>query len=259
MDYTDVTYFYSKLENNTDAVYPNGWDGWYFDLFKEPVHVLDSSGRDIIAEPDTVYIVPPMTPMYFKYEHIKSFVHTCILFQAERHMVDRFNIPYRTPVKIHNMPELERLLYSLEEYNISHTKFRREALSAQVFLILNFLYTEINDYEKNYKVKSGEDLRSLRNTIMNSLAFPWSVEVMASRANMSRSAFIRQYKKLYNKTPIADLYDMRFRKAKMLLETGYSIPWVLNSCCFKSYQHFSRFFKERAGISPSEYKKNCGK
>ena len=124
-----------------------------------------------------------------------------------------------------------------------------------MMLILTFLHDEVHPPEKMYEVKAGDDLHSLRNTIMNSTATPWTVESMAKRANMSVSTFQRQYKKLYGKTPIADLYDMRFRKAKLLLETGYSIPWILNSCCFKSYQHFLNFFKKRAGITPTEYRK----
>lgn len=249
-------YFYFKLENRTDTHYPDGWHGWYMDYFKEFVHVLDNDGNDTIAEPDTVYLVPPDTPMYFTYEKVKSFIHTAWLFDADTKFMETLKIPYRTPIKIKHISEFERLLFEMQERQLSSSPLAQLEQDLYLILILTFIHDEVYPTEKMYDVKSGDDLQSLRNTIMNSLATPWTIESMARRANMSISTFQRQYKKLYGKTPIADLYDMRFRKAKLLLETGYSIPWILNSCCFKSYQHFSRFFKERAGISPAEYKKS---
>ena len=249
-----VAYFYSKMEVQTDTEYPDGWYGWYIDYFKSPVHVLDDNENDIIAEEGTVYLVPPDTRMYFKYKKVKSFVHTCLLFEADRRFIDSLGIPYRTPIKIKNSGDFERLLYDLQERQVSQSKFSERAQDLYFELILLFIHDEIYDYEKNYVVRSGDDLQSLRNTVMNSLAFPWTVENMANNANMSVSTFQRKYKQLYGITPIADLYNMRFEKSKMLLDTGYSIPYVLNSCCFKSFQHFSRFFKEREGITPSEYR-----
>lgn len=255
MNVTKDAYFYFKLENELDAVYPNGWHGWYMDYFKEYVHVADHNGNDIIAEPDTVYLVPPNVPMYFRYENVKNFIHTAWLFFSDREFMDSLRIPYRTPIKIRRQSEFEQLLFAMQEHQLSDSKFSRLEQDLYLTLILLFIHDEIYPYNKLYDVKSGDDLQSLRNTIMSSLATPWTVQSMAQRANMSISTFQRQYKKLYGKTPVADLYDMRFRKAKLLLETGYSIPYILNSCCFKSFQHFSCFFKKRAGIPPSEYKK----
>lgn len=256
MNVHKLAYFYSKREVETDADYPNGWHGWYMDYFKENVHVLDNSDRDIIAEKGSIYIVPPNTKMYFQYGNISSFIHTCWLFDAEIEYMDSLDIPYRTPIKIHNADDFERLLYEMQERQVTQSKFSQQEQNLYLELILLFIHNNIHNYQKDYIVKSGDDLQTLRNTIMNSLAFPWNIEYMASSVNMSTSTFQRKYKQLYGKTPISDLYDMRFIKAKRLLDTGYSIPWILHSCCFKSIQHFSAFFKKREGVSPSQYKKS---
>ncbi len=255
MEVSTKAYFYLKLEHKTDTHYTEGCHEWYMEYFKETAHVLDADGKDIIAEPGTVYIVPPDTPMYFIYDGIKSFIHTAWIFDSDTDFMDSLRIPYMTPIRIKRTGDFERLLYEMNERSISGSEFGVLSRDLYLMLIFTFIHDELYPSEKIYEVKRGDDLQSLRNTVMNSTATPWTVESMARRANMSVSTFQRQYKKLYGKTPIADLYDMRFRKAKMLLETGYSIPWVLNSCCFKSYQHFSHFFKKRAGVSPAEYKK----
>lgn len=259
MNIKKLAYFYPKREIEIDAEYPDGWYGWYMDYFKENVHVLDNSGKDIIAEKGSVYLVPPDTRMYFNYDNITSFIHTCWLFTADNEAMNKLGIPYRTPIKIHNTSDFERLLYEMQKRQVTQSPFSEREQNLYLELILLFIHDEINNYKKDYNVKSGDDLQTLRNTIMNSLAFPWNIKYMADSVNMSISTFQRKYKQLYGKTPIADLYDMRFIKAKRLLDTGYSIPWVLNSCCFKSFQHFSRFFKEREGISPSEYIKKTQK
>lgn len=249
-------YFYFKTEMDTNACYPDGYDGWYMDYFKENVHVIDNSGNDIIAEKESVYIVPPNTKMYFKYYNIPSFIHTCWLFGADEEFMNNLSVPFCTPIKIHNTGEFERLLYDMQERQVTKSKFAQHEQDLYLELILLFIHDNLHNYKRDYEVKSGEELQNLRNTMMNSLAFPWTIKNMANRVNMSTSTFQRKYKHLYGKTPVSDLYDMRFKKSKLLLETGYSIPWILNSCCFKSFQHFSRFFKEREGIPPSEYLHN---
>ncbi|MDO5396440.1 MAG: helix-turn-helix transcriptional regulator [bacterium] len=254
MEVQKFAYFYFKLEHELNTSYPQGYERWYFDYFKECAHVCDSSGKDVTADIDTVYIVPPGTPMYFKYHGIESFIHTCILFDAEMKFMNSLDIPFMTPIKIIHVSEFERLLFEMQERQLSSSRFSQDEQDAYLKLILMFIHDEIHEYEHLYYIKRGDDLQSLRNTVMNSLATPWTIHSMAQRVNMSVSTFQRQYKKNYGKTPIADLYDMRFKKSKELLENGYSIPWVLNSCCFKSFQHFSRFFKARSGMTPSEFK-----
>ena len=246
-------YFYMKLEQNTTERFDNGYCRWFMEYFKEPVHVRDANGNDITAEPCSVYIVPPDTPMYFIYDNIDSFIHSAWIFDADRKFMDSLNIPYRTPVMIKRTGDFERLLFEMNERSISDSDLRDLSRNLYMMLILTFVHDELLGFGKQYDIKRGEDIATIRATIMNSTATPWTVKSMARLANMSVSTFNRQYKKLYGTTPIADLYDMRFRKAKLLLETGYSIPWILNSCCFGSPQHFSHFFKAREGISPTEW------
>ncbi len=259
MEVSKKAYFYFKLEDEPYTDYKNGWHEWYMEYFCREVHVFDNSGNDIIAPSGTIYLVPPNTPMYFNYENTDKFIHTSWIFSAERSFMDSLAIPYRTPVTIKNIDDFELLLYEMQSRQISQSKFSQIQQDAYLMLILSFIHDEIYPFKKDFYLKKGDNLQQVRSTVMNSLAIHWTINSMAERAHMSASTFQRQYKELYGKTPIADLYDMRFTKAKRLIETGYSIPYILHSCCFKSLQHFSAFFKKRAGITPTAYKKQLEK
>ena len=145
-------------------------------------------------------------------------------------------------------------MFDMQNKAISNSQFTQELKNLYLQLIFIFVHDIVHTHKEDYKVEAGDDLQRIRHTMMNSPGVSWTVEKMANMANISVRSFQRKYKKLYGKTPIADLYDFRFTKSKRLLDTGYSISHILNSCGFKSPQHFSRFFKERAGITPSQYK-----
>lgn len=255
MNVSKTAYFYFKLENEPYVEYEKGWHEWYMEYFCKEVHVSDNDGNDIIAAPGTVYLVPPNTHMYFNYENTDTFTHTAWIFRANNRFMDSLKIPYRTPIVIKNINDFESLLYEMQRKQASLSKFSQMQQDAYLTLILSFIHDEIYLSKKNFTAKKDDTLQEIRNTVMNSLAIHWTIDNMAQMAHMSVSSFHRQYKKTYGKPPIADLYDMRFTKSKLLLDTGYSIPYILHSCCFKSLQHFSSFFKKRAGITPSEYKK----
>lgn len=248
-------YFYNKLENQQFTEYPDGCSEWYFEYFGEDARVLDIDGNEVTASKETFYIVPPNRQMYFDYD-VKQFTHTACIFDANENFMSIMDIPYMTPIEISNKVEFEQLLFMMESKQISESDLSQAEQDLYLMLIIMFIHDEVHNVQKRYRFNKSDELQNVHNTMMTSLAIPWTVEKLAKSANMSVSTFQRQYLKVYGKTPIADLWDRRFKKAKMLLETGYSIPWILNSCCFKSHQHFSKFFKDRAGVSPSEYLKN---
>ena len=160
-----------------------------------------------------------------------------------------------TPAHIGDVNELEQLMYDMESKRLSSSALKQKAQDAYLALILSCVHDALNAYDKDYKTKSGDDLRRVRHAVMGSTHIPWTVERMAAMANMSVRGFGRKYAQIYGKPPIADLWDFRFIKAKRLLDSGFSVSFILNSCGFKSAQHFSAFFKKRSGMTPSEYRK----
>ncbi len=256
MQVTKNKFFYLKIENIVSNAFEHGRPQWGLEYFKNKMIVYDINGNAINIEPDSIFIIPPDT--YFKTESAngKPWTHTCITFDADEEYMKNLNLPAMTPIRIGKTKELEQLMFDMEDRQLSSSQFKQDAQDAYLLLILLTIYDYLNMPSKDYTLNAGDDLQKLRHTVMNSTGVFWTVESMAAQANMSVRGFQRKYKEMYGKSPIADLYDFRFVRAKRLLDTGYSINHILNSCGFRSPQHFSTFFKKRSGMTPTEYVKN---
>ena len=86
-----------------------------------------------------------------------------------------------------------------------------------------------------------------------------SIDRLAKHINMSKSHFIRIFKKEVKLTPSEYLMKIRMDKAKKLLRSkSKTVTEVALQCGFNSNSHFSSYFSKQMGITPSEYQNNYG-
>lgn len=84
-----------------------------------------------------------------------------------------------------------------------------------------------------------------------------SAEDMAEALNVSRSALFEKCRTLLGKAPTEYLRDLRFsRAAEMIAKGGYSISQIAYKTGFNDSHYFSKAFRKRFGMSPSEYRKS---
>lgn len=81
----------------------------------------------------------------------------------------------------------------------------------------------------------------------------WSLEAMAHRAGMSRSAFAARFKDVIGVTPAEYLSDWRMAIAKSLLRTGRSVKFIAQELGYANASALSRVFAQRVGMSPREW------
>lgn len=82
----------------------------------------------------------------------------------------------------------------------------------------------------------------------------FSVDDLARVLGRSRSNLYRRLREVHDDPPAEVIKSMRLERAAHLLEAEFgSVAKVAYSCGFKSVSHFSRCFKERFGVPPSEY------
>jgi AraC-like DNA-binding protein len=77
---------------------------------------------------------------------------------------------------------------------------------------------------------------------------------LAAVAGLSRSHFIRAFRKETGLAPHAYLMDRRFRAARRLLERGEAPGDVAAACGFFDQSHLNRVFKARMGVTPGAYR-----
>lgn len=79
---------------------------------------------------------------------------------------------------------------------------------------------------------------------------------LAQMCNISEVYFRRSFTKHFKVSPKQYILDIRINKAKQLLSEGtLKINAVAEQCGFSGQYHFCRIFKEKTGLTPTEYTK----
>lgn len=77
---------------------------------------------------------------------------------------------------------------------------------------------------------------------------------LARQCNISEIYFRRIFTEHYNVTPRQFIIDIRINRAKQLLSDGALKVCAVAECCgFTNQYHFCRTFKEKTGLTPTEY------
>jgi len=88
---------------------------------------------------------------------------------------------------------------------------------------------------------------------------PFDIEKTAKAASLSKSHFIRLFKKNTGVTPHEYYISFKIGKLKeKLLDTNLTIAQAFAECNLDYNGHSARLFKERVGVSPSEFRKLRG-
>ena len=79
---------------------------------------------------------------------------------------------------------------------------------------------------------------------------------LAEKCNISEVYFRKLFTKHQSCTPKQYISEIRLQKAKQLLsENTLKVSAIAEKCGFSSANHFWRFFKEKTGLTPTEYAK----
>lgn len=109
--------------------------------------------------------------------------------------------------------------------------------------------------------QSGRDVTySERNTVNKSIEYmsknftrKITLEELAAISKKSVSYYGKTFKKVLGVTPIEYLLSMRISYAKKLLKNGTSVTETAAMCGFSNLYYFSKAFRSREHMSPSEY------
>jgi len=88
--------------------------------------------------------------------------------------------------------------------------------------------------------------------------FAWSLERMAARAGMSRSAFAAGFKAAVGQTPADYLAHWRLTLAQAQLRQGRSIKAIADELGYANASALSRLFTQKIGVSPRHWLARAG-
>ncbi len=96
----------------------------------------------------------------------------------------------------------------------------------------------------------------LQKQILENPDCDWTIGQMAETVGLSVPHFQKLFKTNIGKPPIAYLQDLRLEKARELLEATFlQVQEVRNKVGILYDSHFTRDFKKKFGVTPTEYRK----
>lgn len=85
------------------------------------------------------------------------------------------------------------------------------------------------------------------------------IDTLASLAGMTPDYFRHQFRAMYRVGPLGYLNRLKLSEAqKLLSDPGLSVSEIASRCGYADADYFSRFFKKRTGMTPTEYRKKFG-
>lgn len=142
-------------------------------------------------------------------------------------------------------------IFALEKVSLYNDQIYKQA-SKYLFTIFMKL-AEKNHIKAEGSVIAQQILAELDKAIDSSV----SIDEICETLFISRSKLIREFKKHYNITPHAYLVNRKIAFSKMLLQnSAHSIKSISNHLGFADEHYFSNIFKQKTGMTPSEYRKS---
>ncbi len=130
-----------------------------------------------------------------------------------------------------------------------------------IMTLKSCLYAICNDYQSSVKIvsknnKHNEITLFIIDYISQNYQEKISLNDIAKKLGYDYNYTSRYFRKTFNMTFSEFLSIYRLENATRLLEsTDKSVLLIANESGFQSLRNFNRFFKEKVGVSPTEYRK----
>ena len=103
--------------------------------------------------------------------------------------------------------------------------------------------------------QTENSLSLIKNALLSSIYSKKNLDEIAADLFMSKSNLIRSFKKQTGLTPYQFLLNEKMSVAKTLLATTtMQVKNIAELLCFSDEHYFSFLFKQKTGLTPSQYK-----
>ena len=126
----------------------------------------------------------------------------------------------------------------------------------ELITILNGIFLKMHTDIKRSGEPSGlgAEMKDFLNTQITS---KFHIELLCKHISMSESQTIRLFKKNFGITPYTYVLNQKIDFAKkLLIDTSLTVKEIATKLCFSDEYYFSNIFKEKAGCSPSQYRRS---
>lgn len=148
---------------------------------------------------------------------------------------------------------LDEPAHFVKDFNKLSDYFLREDKYLQIFSLFYHILEGMN-LEQSH---TQNPLYPVINYLEKNISSPEITNIfLADKLGISEVYLRKLFSLHYGTSPRQFIIDMRIQKAKSLLTNGtYTITAISEECGFSSLYHFCRAFKDKTGMTPTEYAK----
>lgn len=206
-----------------------------------------------------MFLIRPRTEIEYFADENEPWEYYWVNFTGEdaEYILKRTDFTEENPV-IRNCGE--DIFHAMEDIleSAGNERYKAIGLTGRLYILLSLLVK--GSKKKASPRSSAKCFKTARDYISGNYPLPISVEDIAEAAGVSRATLFRIFKAEVGVSPVDYLISYRINKAKRLLnETDLSVTAVARSVGYEDNLYFSRAFKGKTGVSPSEYKKRTEK
>lgn len=151
---------------------------------------------------------------------------------------------------------LAKLIDALWQEVMNNTAQAAEAAENMNGLILHYMRRVVNEDLSPHTFEIRARLTKVWNRVNRNLADNWCVETLARLSGMSEGHLYRQVKRLFGKTPMQIIGQLRLEQAANLLRTtNLTLDRIASDVGYSSAFGLSNAFYRDFGVRPSSYRK----
>lgn len=251
--------YHTLQEADTMFAHPDGMEGRMLLLTHSPMRIRRES-EELLALPGDLMLFAKHTPLRFSAAG-DVLLYDWVEFDAEFDAVffRSLQIPENTLLRFGDTEFLCTLLRQLcAEFYAGNPK--RADMTDSLLKALFIRIAETVAPVGSVTMQGGDPhyaaLVRLREKIYANPQEKWTVELLCSEVNMSRSYFQLVYRETFGMTCIADVINCKMHRARELLtSTAYTISHIAQLCGYDNEEHFMRQFKKNNGVTPTVYRR----
>ncbi len=240
--------------------YPEGLGCYLFLLIKTP-GLFQINGKHFEAKPNSFLIISPSTKIIYK---AKNQTYTddwcyCNMSDEDAQTIKKMGIEFNVIHYLEESDEISSIIHFLtfEHYSadLYHEEMEENYANILFLKLSRIIKSNLHQSADIFATKN-EKLTFLRSKIFSDPSFFEDVNAMAEFMNISRSGFQHHYKNTFGTNVMADVINSRIEYSKRLLtSTKLSIAEIAAKTNYKSEYAFMRQFKDRTGMTPTEYRR----
>ncbi len=247
---------YLRKNSDYDAIFrPNGSGDYLFLLFLTPMRITLANVTQVCRPGACLFFEKGIEQ---NYSAIKEFCNSFVHFSGSPASLDHYSFPRNQLFYPADTSTFQGILKNIStEYLLKLPLYEEKLDSLLHQLLVELSRSFLQSHESAYQnLDLYNQFMTLRLQMLSHCEEDWSPDRLCQMVNLEKSQFYSYYRSFFYASPKYELLTARIDKAKNLLTNEtMQVKQVAALCGFHNIYHFTRYFKQLCGVSPSEYGK----